>query len=161
MKRAATNGHETKGDPMQPTNVTKNTTNPGAGADTTRSAPHDDPRSAAAPVGTVPAYKPAVDLCDDGADVRIVVDVPGTHADSIEVTFEDGILAVHAPVAARPLPGRMLRQEYGVGDYRRSFRLGDGFDASQITAELARGVLTVRVPRVAAVRPRRVEVRPG
>jgi HSP20 family protein len=55
----------------------------------------------------------------------------------------------------------MLRQEYGVGDYRRSFRLGDGFDASQITAELARGVLTVRVPRVAAVRPRRVEVRPG
>jgi HSP20 family protein len=68
---------------------------------------------------------------------------------------------VHAPVAARPLPGRMLRQEYGVGDYRRSFRLGDGFDASQITAELARGVLTVRVPRVAAVRPRRVEVRPG
>lgn len=146
---------------MQPMNVTKNTTNPATSAETAGSGPRAEARSAVAAVGTVPAYKPAVDLCDDGADVRIVVDVPGTRADGIEVTFEDGILAVHAPVAARPLPGRMLRQEYGVGDYRRSFRLGDGFDASQITAELARGVLTVRVPRVAAVRPRRVEVRPG
>jgi HSP20 family molecular chaperone IbpA len=54
-----------------------------------------------------------------------------------------------------------VRQEYGVGDYRRSFRLGDGFDASQITADLARGVLTVRIPRLAAVRPRKVEVRTG
>ena len=55
----------------------------------------------------------------------------------------------------------LVRQEGGVGDYRRSFRLGDGFDASQITADLARGVLTVRIPRLAAVRPRKVEVRTG
>ncbi|MFM7041748.1 MAG: Hsp20/alpha crystallin family protein [Planctomycetaceae bacterium] len=55
----------------------------------------------------------------------------------------------------------LVRQECGVGDYRRSFRLGDYFDASQITADLARGVLTVRIPRLAAVRPRKVEVRTG
>jgi HSP20 family molecular chaperone IbpA len=61
-------------------------------------------------------------------------------------------------VAPRPLPGRQLRQEYGVGDYRRSFRLGEGFDASQISAEYRRGVLTIRVPRLASVRPRKVPV---
>ena len=34
-----------------------------------------------------------------------------------------------ATVAARRLPGRTVQQEYGVGDYRRTFRLGEGFDA--------------------------------
>ena len=57
--------------------------------------------------------------------------------------------------------GIRLRREYGIGDYERSFRLGDEFDASQITADYRRGVLTIRVPRLAAVRPRKVEVRSG
>ena len=68
------------------------------------------------------------------------------------------LLSVHAAVPARQLPGRQLTQEYGVGDFRRSFRLGDGFDASQISAEYRRGVLTISVPRLAAVRPRKVPV---
>lgn len=108
-----------------------------------------------------PTFTPAVDVFDDGAEIRVVADVPGARADAIDVLFEDGVLSIHAPVAARSLPGRLLRQEYGVGDYRRSFRLGEGFDGAQITAALARGVLTVRVPRLAAVRPRRIEVRAG
>ena len=56
---------------------------------------------------------------------------------------------------------RGVLQEYGIGDYRRSFRLGDDFDASQITADYRNGVLTIRVPRLAAVRPRKIEVRAG
>ena len=106
-------------------------------------------------------YNPNVDVCDCGAEVRILADVPGTRADAIDVRFEDGVLSIHAAVLPRSLPGRLLRHEYGVGDYRRSFRLGEGFDASLITAELSHGVLNVRVPRLAAVRPRKVEVRTG
>ena len=106
-------------------------------------------------------YNPNVDVCDCGAEVRIVADVPGARADAIDVRFEDGVLSIHAAVPTRSLPGRLLRHEYGVGDYRRSFRLGEGFDASLITAELSHGVLNVRVPRLAAVRPRKVEVRTG
>ena len=56
-------------------------------------------------------------------------------AESMNVSFEDGVLSVHAKVPQRSLPGRQLVQEYGIGDYRRSFRLGEGFDASQISAE--------------------------
>ena len=77
------------------------------------------------------------------------------------VSFEDGVLSVHAKVPQRSLPGRQLVQEYGIGDYRRSFRLGEGFDASQISAEYRKGVLTIHVPRLAAVRPRKIEVRPA
>jgi HSP20 family protein len=115
----------------------------------------------AAPQEPTLTYQPNVDICDRGADVLIVADIPGARADAIDVRFDDGVLSVHAPVPPRGLPGRGVRQEYGIGDYRRGFRLGDGFDASQISAEYARGVLTLRVPRLAAVMPRKVEVRAG
>jgi HSP20 family protein len=87
--------------------------------------------------------------------------MPGAKADSMNVSFEDGVLSVHAQVPQRCLPGRPFVQEYGIGDYRRSFRLGEGFDASQISAEYRKGVLTIHVPRLAAVRPRKIEVRPA
>lgn len=104
-------------------------------------------------------YQPHVDVCDTGSGLTIRADIPGASAESIDVAFEDGVLAVHAKVPARELPDHVLRQEYGIGDYRRSFRLGDGFDGAGITAEYRRGVLSIDVPRLAAVRPRKVEVR--
>lgn len=106
-------------------------------------------------------YQPNVDICDCGAEVMLVIDLPGASAGSMNVSFEDGVLAVQAKVPQRSLPGRPFVQEYGIGDYRRSFRLGEGFDASQIAAEYRRGVLTIHVPRLAAVRPRKIEVRPA
>lgn len=104
-------------------------------------------------------FQPNVDICDRGAEVLLVCDVPGARPDGIDVAFEDGVLSIHAAVPPRDLPGRGIRREYRVGGYRRAFRLGDGFDASLITADYRRGVLTIRVPRLAAVRPRKVEVR--
>lgn len=106
-------------------------------------------------------YQPNVDICDRGAEVLLVADIPGARVDGIDVSFEEGVLSVHAAVPARELPGRSVHEEYGIGDYRRTFRLGDEFDASQITADYRRGVLTIHVPRLAAVRPRKVEVRSG
>jgi HSP20 family protein len=113
------------------------------------------PATGSQPVAT---YQPDVDVCDLGAEVLFITDVPGARADGIDVTFVDGVLSVQAVVPARDLPGRRVRQEYGVGNYRRAFRLGEGFDASQIAADFKQGVLTIRVPRLAAVRPRKIDV---
>jgi HSP20 family protein len=120
--------------------------------------PSAEQRPAAEPCLT---YRPNVDICDCGSDVQLVIDMPGAKADGIDVAFEEGVVSVHAKVPPRSLPGRQVSQEYGIGDYRRSFRLGEGFDASLIAAEYRKGVLTVRVPRLAAVRPRKIEVRPA
>jgi HSP20 family molecular chaperone IbpA len=64
-------------------------------------------------------------------------------------------------VVPRPPSGRVIRQEYGIGDYRRSLRLGAGFDGTRIAADYRQGVLTIRVPRLTAVLPRKIEVRAG
>lgn len=106
-------------------------------------------------------YRPNVDVSDRGTEVVLVADMPGASAATIDVTFEDGVLSLHGTVAPRAASGRAVRQEYGIGDYRRSLRLGDGFDGSRIDADYRQGVLTIRVPRLAAVLPRKVEVRAG
>ncbi len=106
-------------------------------------------------------YRPNVDIADCGTEVTLLADLPGARADAIDVSFEEGVLSIRAEVPPRTLPGRMIRQEYGVGGFSRSFRLGEGFDASLIEAEYGRGVLTVHVPRAAAVRPRSIPVRPA
>jgi HSP20 family protein len=122
------------------------------------SATRPTPPAAARPEGGL-TYQPHVDICDSGVEVLIRADVPGARPDGIDVSFEDGVLAVHVAIPARPFAGRSIRHEFGVGDYRRWFRLGEGFDASQIAAEYRCGVLTIHVPRLAAVRPRKIEVR--
>lgn len=120
------------------------------------------PAPAAAPAAEPSLiYQPNVDICDRGTEILLVLDMPGAAAASCDVSFEEGVLSVQAKVPPRQLPGRQLVQEYGIGDYRRAFRLGDGFDASLITAEYRRGVLTIHVPRLAAVQPRKIEVRPA
>lgn len=127
---------------------------------TTQSSPTPTPAAAPAAEPSL-IYQPNVDICDLGTEVLLVLDMPGAAATSCDVSFEEGVLTVQAQVPPRQLPGRQLVQEYGIGDYRRAFRLGDGFDASLITAEYRRGVLTIHVPRLAAVQPRKIEVRPA
>lgn len=130
-----------------------------SGVQSTAPARPEQPQPTAA--ASCLTYQPNVDVCDCGAEVMLVSDMPGAKADSMSVSFEDGVLSVCAKVPPRLLPGRQVGQEYGIGDYRRSFRLGEGFDASQISAEYRRGVLIIHVPRLAAVRPRKIEVRPA
>jgi HSP20 family molecular chaperone IbpA len=43
--------------------------------------------------------------------------------------------------------------------YRRSFTLSGELETGQIDASLRDGVLSVRIPKRAEVRPRRIEVR--
>jgi HSP20 family protein len=51
-----------------------------------------------------------------------------------------------------------LYGEYGIGDFFRTFTIGETIDADKISAELKDGVLTLHLPKTEAVKPRRIEV---
>jgi HSP20 family protein len=104
-------------------------------------------------------YQPRVDVAELGDEVLLFADVPGAAASGIEVEFEDGELAVRVPVAPREFESsNWLVKEYGVGDFTRRFRVGEGIDSSRIRAEYAHGVLTIHLPKIDAVKPRRIPV---
>lgn len=104
-------------------------------------------------------YSPLIDIEEGTEELVLRADLPGAKGDEIDIRFEDGELKIHAPVADRAVEGaRPIWSEYGVGDFQRSFKIGEGIDASRIRASFARGTLTLALPKVEALRPRKITV---
>ena len=53
---------------------------------------------------------------------------------------------------------RSLVSEYGIGEFRRRFRLGDGIDAESVGASFDGGVLTIDLPKAGPAKGRRIEI---
>ncbi len=112
-----------------------------------------------------PTTRPRVDVFENAHEYLVVADVPGVAKDGLDVRFESGELRIEAHRAAsktsptRDGQGSLLTEEYRIGDYRRAFAMPDGIDADKIEAELAHGVLRVHLPKSAAKRPRKIDVR--
>ena len=105
-------------------------------------------------------YRPNVDIVEHADELVVLADLPGARAEAIEVKFEDGALSLHAAVEPRGDDERgYLLQEYGVGDFFRTFQVSETIDAAKITADYADGVLTLRLPKTEATRPRKIGVK--
>lgn len=109
-----------------------------------------------------PTYVPAVDILERDDELMLLADVPGATPDGIDINYERGQLTIGARVEPRqPGQTRFLLNEYGVGDFTRTFRIGEGIDASGIQAELSGGVLTVHLPKAQEARTRKIAVKAG
>lgn len=106
-------------------------------------------------------FVPFVDIAEEEDRLVLLADMPGVKPDGLDIRYEQGVLAVHGRVAPRENPDttNYLLREYGVGDYYRSFRIGDGINPDGITAEIRDGVLRLDLPKAAEARPRRIEVK--
>lgn len=104
-------------------------------------------------------YRPNVDILEQADELTVLADVPGATAEGIDIHFEDGMLSIHAKTPPRNQDVDFLVREYGVGDYYREFRVNETIDAAKISAELADGVLTLHLPKVEAVKPRKIAVK--
>jgi len=104
-------------------------------------------------------YRPLVDIIELQDELQLVVDMPGVKAKDIDIGFEDGELHLHGPVTPRQTPEtQYLLQEYGVGDFDRTFRVSEQIDASKIRAEYADGVLKLHLPKAESAKPRKIAV---
>lgn len=104
-------------------------------------------------------YRPNVDILESSDELVLLADMPGVERDTIDVNYEDGELSIHGRAASRvPAGATPLLAEYGVGDFYRTFRVSEHVDAARISAEYAGGVLTVRLPKVETVKPRKIAV---
>jgi HSP20 family molecular chaperone IbpA len=111
----------------------------------------------ARPEGKV-TFTPRFDIWENDQEYVLAGDLPGVDPAELEVRYENQELTIHGKVAPRHDDARYFAVEYGVGDFHRGFRLGELIDGEAIAAELKGGVLTVKLPKRAEARPRKIAV---
>lgn len=104
-------------------------------------------------------YTPRVDILETDGELLVYADLPGVKPEDMDIRCENGELTLHGKVAPRQPEADYHRYEYGVGDFYRTFTLSEAIDTDQITAEMKDGVLTLHLPKSAAVRPRKITVK--
>lgn len=105
---------------------------------------------------------PPVDIFEDGNAVTLVADVPGVTRDRLNIGIDHEVLTLEAEGdIAMPEGIEAIHVDTPSTRYRRTFTLSGDLDATQVSAELKDGVVTVRIPKRPEAMPRRVEVKVG
>ncbi len=93
----------------------------------------------------------------DGYVVRL--EVPGLTAENLTVETEGNTLMVSGKRDTGAVATESVhRRDRRSGEFSRSLQLPDDLDLEAATASYERGILTIRVPRSEASKPRRIEI---
>ncbi len=105
------------------------------------------------------ALLPPVDVVEDPTGITLYADMPGVPKDRLQLRVEGDQLSIEGELVL-PAPAQLQPShvEVNLQRYRRRFTLSKELDANQVSAELAQGVLRVRIPKAAHAQPRRIEV---
>jgi len=106
------------------------------------------------------AVTPVTDIYETAEEYVVRLDLPGATRETIRVEAKSGMLTVTADVPLRDtVLESVLHREIVWNRFARSFNLGRGVHESGINAEVADGVLTVRIPKTDEARSREIPVR--
>jgi HSP20 family protein len=101
-------------------------------------------------------WVPAVETEETSDAYLVRAELPGMKSDDVDVELNGNELRITGEVNEETT-GKTLRHRHGKFAYRTT--LPAGADADKIDAQLADGILTVRVPKAAQAQSRRIEVK--
>ena len=105
------------------------------------------------------AILPPVDIWEDKDGITLCADMPGVSKDSLSLRIDGNNLIVEGQLQlALAENAQALYADVRSSLYRRSFSLSGELETGKIEANLKDGVLTVRIPKRAELRPRKIEV---
>ena len=109
------------------------------------------------------AFTPAVETgwTDDHLNLRVVL--PGVTAEDLKMTMQGSKLTIQGERRAPADFGKegMVYNQLLYGKFERTLELPAGLDVDKMQAHLHEGLLDVRVPVAAAVKPRQVPISAG
>jgi HSP20 family molecular chaperone IbpA len=95
---------------------------------------------------------------ENASEILLVVDLPGVSKEGLQIDLDKDQLTIEARRRTAQ-EQRLHSQEFRALDYRRSFAIPIGIDRDKVDAELKAGILTLRLPKSDALRPRQIQVR--
>lgn len=104
-----------------------------------------------------------LDVYETATELVVRAEVPGVTRDQVTVTAERGTLTIqaHVPSDAELPEAKDYRWHYREiwhGDVARSIALPPTVDPDKASATFTDGVLTLRIPKVEAAKPRQIPI---
>jgi HSP20 family molecular chaperone IbpA len=108
-----------------------------------------------------PVFTPAVDIMETEGAITVLADMPGVNADNLSIDLRESMLTLTGVLekSINEKQTDVLREFEEAGTYYRRFTLADTIDQSKIEASLKDGVLRLELPKVEAVKPRKIAIK--
>ncbi|MGE5827991.1 MAG: Hsp20/alpha crystallin family protein [Micromonosporaceae bacterium] len=104
------------------------------------------------------AWTPLADVSETDDAYLVEVDVPGVQREDIAVEVTGNELVITGEYKQRERTGMARSHTRRVGSFQHRTILPGDINATGVSADLAEGVLTVRVPKSEAAKPRRITI---
>jgi HSP20 family protein len=94
---------------------------------------------------------PAVEITEDGQAYKITAELPGLDAKDLDVSMSDRMLVLKGEKRGEKeeKDKSYYLSERSYGAFERSFALPDGINRDKVSADFAKGVLTITLPKTA------------
>jgi HSP20 family protein len=102
---------------------------------------------------------PQFDIEDTDDETILTADVPGMPEEDVEITVQAPFLIVRGE--RKMSDGRYLHRRRFYGSFERQFHIGATYDLDHVEANLADGVLRIRLVKAAKAKPRRIKLTSG
>jgi HSP20 family protein len=107
---------------------------------------------------SVTGFTPALDIRETEEEYWLLFDLPGVQPEDVSIEVNDQMLTVSGTRVPAPEPGTAQQLERPFGSFVRNLTLPKGVESDAITADYAHGVLSLRVPKPATARPRKISI---
>jgi len=106
------------------------------------------------------AYLPSFDIKETSGGYVFVADLPGVRQENLDINLTGNRLTISGKRESEEKKEgeNWFTTERSFGSFTRTFSLPEGVDGSAVQAELRNGVLTLTVPKVPEVQPRRITI---
>jgi HSP20 family protein len=120
---------------------------------------HGSPSNGALQQGT---WSPTVNIDETHDEILLTAELPGMAEEDLQIDLENHVLTLSGEKRPNPVAegvdARHHLWERRFGAFRRSFVLPRTVNPEGIEASMDRGVLRVRMPKVAEARPRQIPI---
>ena len=106
---------------------------------------------------------PVTDVTETDKEIEISAELPGLEEKDVQINLSNNVLSIKGEKKAekerKEIDFRMVERSYGA--FERTIELPEGVNPDSIKATIAKGVLTVTVPKPAPAQAKTIEVKPA
>jgi HSP20 family protein len=108
---------------------------------------------------------PSMDVTESDKEIVVTAELPGLERKDVDISIEDDILTIRGEKKIEVQPDdknktknqQLSERAYGV--FYRALQLPSGIEPASVQATMAKGVLTVKIPKPARSQAKKIEVK--